>query len=269
MINLKSSILFLLTAAVAFAVACGDDKTIVQGAPGGTTDAGSSSGRPGDDDDVAAPGDDAGDSGGTSGTQCTAAAKSLLHPQTTVSKGEVKVVSTANGVTKVYVDASAGGSGPGVAASNPRVYLKMDGTKVDISDVDAATSTAWDISFKRVDIFTNSGDGGPGKGAGAVADKKFDDVTAADATGLAQESFFTAACDPKTDEGGFLLTTFSSWYDYDQQTHIPTPFLDRTLVMKAADGTLYKVGLLSYQGKDDGSTTGGATGQYVFQVKKL
>jgi hypothetical protein len=268
MINVKSSIFFLLTAGVAFAVACGDDKTIVQGAPGITSDAGSSSGRPGDDDDVAAPGDDD-DAGTTTGTQCTAAAKSLLHPQTTVSKGEVKVISTTNGVMKVYVDASAGGAGPGVSSSNPRVYLKLDGTKVDVSDVDAAKSTAWDISFKRVDIFTNSGDGGPGKGAGAVAEKKFDDVTAADATGLAQESFFTADCEPKTDEGGFLLTTFSSWYDYDQQTHIPTPFLDRTLVMKAADGTLYKIGLLSYQGKDDGSTTGGATGQFVFQVKKL
>jgi hypothetical protein len=266
--KIQQIVLFVLPAVTAFAIACGDDKTLVQQAPASTSDAGSSSGQPGDDDDVAAPGDDD-DAGGSTATQCTAAAKSLLHPQTTVSKGEVKIVGTTAGVMKVYVDASAGGSGPGVAAANPRVYLKLDGTKVEISDVDAAKSTAWDISFKRVDIFTNSGDGGPGKGAGAVADKKFDDVTAADAAGLAQESFFTADCEPKTDEGGFLLTTFSSWYDYDQETHIPTPFLDRTLVMKAADGTLYKIGLLSYQGKDDGSTTGGATGQYVFQVKKL
>ena len=265
MINIKSTVYFFVTAAITFAVACGDDQIITQTGPG--IDAGSSgtSGTPGDDDDIA-PGNDGG--GSSSGAvSCTAQAKTLLSPQSTVSTGSVKIIETAGGVTKVYVDASAGGSGQ--SSKNPRVYLKMDGSKVSISDVDAAKSTDWDIAFKRVDIFTNSGDGGPGKGAGTVASKKFDDVTAADATGLAQEKFFTGDCQPLTDEGGFLKTTFSSWYDYDQQTHIPTPFLDRTLVMKAADGTLYKVGLLTYQGKDDGSTTGGQTGQFVFQVKKL
>lgn len=266
MITIKNTIGFLLTAAVTLAVACGDDKIITQAGPGVDAGSSGSSGTPGDDDDIASPNDAGGSSSG-SATTCTAAGKKLLSPQSTVSTGEVKILGTTDGVTKIWVDASAGG--PTGASKNARVYLKMDGTKVEISDVDAATSTGWDIAFKRVDIFTNSGDGGPGKGAGTVAEKKFDDVTAADTNGLAQEKFFTGDCEPLTDEGGFLKTTFSSWYDYDQQTHIPTPFLDRTLVMKSADGTLYKIGLLSYQGKNDGSTTGGQTGQFVFQVKKL
>lgn len=264
--NIKQSLLLVLPAALAFAMACGDTtKTVAQG-PGGTTpDAGTT--PAGDDDDFAGPGDDDDvDSGGAT-NQCTAAAKTFLYPQTTVSKAEVKILGTESGVTKIYVDASAGGSM--ASSKNPRVYLKMDGTKAELSDVDAAKSTEWDIAFKRVDIFTNGGDAGPGKGAGLVVKKAFDAVTSADATGLAQEKFFTGDCEPQKDAAGFVLTTFSDWYDYDQETHIPTPFLDRTLVMKSADGTLYKIALLAYQGKNDGSTTGGATGQYVFQVKKL
>ena len=47
-------------------------------------------------------------------------------------------VYTESGVTKIYVDASAGGSM--ASSKNPRVYLKMDGTKAELSDVDAAKS---------------------------------------------------------------------------------------------------------------------------------
>lgn len=259
--NFKQGLFFLLPVA-ALAFACSSTSTVVQQQPGGgTPDAGTSSGSAGDDD-AGESGDDAG-----GGTQCTAAAKKLLGPVSTASTAEVKVIETAAGVTKLYVDASAGGQ-PN-AAKNARVYIKMDGTKAELSDVEAATSTEWDLALKRIDIFTNGGDGGPGKGAGVVVQKAFADVTKADADGIAQESFFSGDCEPKTDEAGFLLTTFSGWYDYDDATHIPTPFLDRSIVVKSADGTLYAVGILAYQGKSDGATTGGKTGEYVLQVKKL
>jgi hypothetical protein len=263
----KSSVLFVVGFIGAVAIAC-SDKTIVQGGPG-VADGGTSSSSGGSADGGADDDDDAGDDDdSTPKTQCTAAAKKLLHPQTKVSTGEVKIIETVDGVAKVYVDASAGGAG-GASDSNPRVYLTLAGKKVEINDVDAETSTDWDIAFKRVDIFTNGGDGGPGKGAAVMVEKDFADVTAADGKDFAQEKFFTGDCEAQKDNGGFLLTSFSSWYDYDDMTHIPTPYLNRTFVVKAADGTLFKVGLLAYQGKNDGTTTGGQTGQFVFQVKKL
>jgi hypothetical protein len=209
------------------------------------------------------------DAGGSTGSQCTSARKTTLDPISSVSTGEVKVISNAGGVMKIYVDASAGGT-PN-AAKSPRVYLKLsDGSKAAIDDNAAFTSSDWDIAFKRVEIWTNSGDTGPGKGGGVLLTKAFDAVTAADAAGVRPESLFNADCSASVDEVGDPTSTFDNWYDYDESTHIPSPKANTTFVMKGADGTsTYAVELLSYSGKDDGSLTGGQTAQYVIQVKKL
>lgn len=251
---MKKVFLFTLPAVAAFVFACSSSDKVVQVV--GDSDAG-----------AVDSGSAADDSGGAGGNQCTAAAKQAFAPVDKVSTGPVEVVSTEDDVLTIFINATAGGSGP-VAATNPRVYLTFDGKQAKITDVEAPTSSDWDIAFKRAEIFTNGGDTGPGKGGAVAVDKAFDVVTAEDADGLAQEKFFDADCEVKKDEGGFLLSTFLDWYDYDENTHIPTPKKGVTYVVKSASGALFKLALLSYQGKDDG-TTGGATGQWLIQVKAL
>ncbi len=252
--------LFLVPLSAIAAIACSSTNTVVQVVPGPDSGAaiaggGKSGGNGGDDDD-----------GGATASSCTSARKTLLVPVASVSKGVVKVVGAAGAVTKIFVDGSAGGTS--VASTHPRTYIKLDGTRVDTDDNAAFTSSDWDLAFKRVDIFTNGGDSGPGKGAAVLVNKAFADVTKADADGAAQEKFFTGDCEPNKDEAGFLVTTFSGWYDYDDQTHIPKPKANVTFVVKTADASLYKVGLLSYMSTPDG-TDGTVTGDFLIQVSKL
>ncbi len=201
--------------------------------------------------------------------ECTAARKTHLGPVTKVSTGEVKVVGTADGVTTLYVDASAGG--PSQAAASPRVYIKLSGTRVDVDDNDAFTSTAWDLALKRVDIFTNSGDAGPGQGGAALVKKAFDAVTATDAdkAEILAEEFFDEECNGLRDEASFIITTFSGWYDYAVGGG-PSVRPNQTFIVRGANGSSrYKVGVVSYTGKSDGSTDGQATGRFILKVAAL
>ena len=203
------------------------------------------------------------------GTQCTAARKTHLVPISKVSSGEVKVVSAADGVTTLYVDASAGGAME--AAKSPRVYIKLTGERVDVNDNEAFTSTDWDLALKRVDIFTNSGDAGPGKGGAAKIAKIFDDVTAADADAakIVPENFFDEDCVGRKDEAEFIITTFKGWYDYEVGGG-PTVMPGLTFIVRGADGTSrYKVGIVSYTANSDGSTDGKATGRFILKVAAL
>lgn len=220
---------------------------------GGTTDAGAA------DEDSGAP----------TGTQCSAARKTFLGPVAKVSTAEVKVISTAGGVTTLYVDASAGGVAS--APTNPRVYIKLTGERVDIDDDAAFTSTDWDLALKRVDIYTNSGDAGLGRGGAAKLSKDFDAVTAADADAAAikPESFFDADCNGKKDQAEFIITTFQGWYDYAVGGGV-TVAPSTTYVVRGADGTSrYKVGIVTYTGKDDGSTNGTVSGRFILKVAAL
>lgn len=219
---------------------------------------------------IGAPGPDAGTVAPDAGEQraeCTSARKSLLNPVAKASTGEVKVVSNENGVMTIYVDATAGGIDK--ARSNPRTYIKLDGTRVDITDEEAFTSSDWDLALKRVDLYTNGGDSGPGQGAGRLVRKDFAAVTAADAEGIAQERFFSGDCEPNLDEATFVVTSFTGWYDYTESNNIPRAKKGIAFVVKAADGTLHKVGILSNSGNPDGTTTSLATGRYLLQVSKL
>ena len=203
------------------------------------------------------------------GTQCTAARKTHLVPIAKVSTGEVKVVSSADGVTTLYVDASAGGATE--AARSPRVYIQLTGERVDVNDNDAFTSADWDLALKRVDIFTNGGDAGPGKGGAAMVSKDFDDVTAedADSAEIEAEKFFDEECVGRKDEAEFIITTFSGWYDY-QVGGGPSVRPRVSFIVRGADGTSrYKVGIVSYTGKSDGSTDGPATGRFILKVASL
>jgi hypothetical protein len=211
--------------------------------------------------------DDGVDGGGTN-PMCTAVVEQLLKPVDMVSTGMVSVISDMNGVKTIYVDASAGGI-PNMDA-NPRVYVNLEtGTRVDVSDVGARTSTAWDLAIKRVYFFTNGGDGGPGMGAALFVSKAFDQVTMADAMKtFAVEHFVDQDCNPLMDATGGLLTTFDGWYDYDMMTHIPTPKPNLTFIVKGATGKLYKLAILSYAASPDGGQ-GMSTGFYSLKVAAL
>ena len=76
-----------------------------------TTTTNPSAGSSGTTADAGPPAEDEEDSGiPAGGTQCTAARKAHLVPIAKVSTAEVKVLSTTDGVTRLYVDASAGGA---------------------------------------------------------------------------------------------------------------------------------------------------------------
>ena len=200
--------------------------------------------------------------------QCSAAVASLLGPIMQVSTGTVTILSTASGVRTVYVDASAGGFGNDT--TNPRAYVNLEtATRVDVTDTQASTSTAWDLAIKRPILFTNDGDGGPGKGGTLIVGKAFDQVTAADATGaFATESFVDASCNAKTDPTGAILTTFSNWYNYDQATNALTPVPDMTFVIRGGTGKLYKLAIVTYYAEPDGGT-GTLGGYYVLNIGAL
>jgi hypothetical protein len=219
------------------------------------------------------------DSGGAvdaSGAQCTSARKAALVPIAKVATGEVTVLSESGGTKKIYVDASAGGLGG--ATKNPRVYVNLEtGTKVAVNDDESFTSTAWDLALKRVVIFTNSGDGGPGAGGAAALTKPFAQVTAADADAakIKAESFFDENCELKKDALGGPATTFAEpppygWYDYDQATSIPTPRQDVTYIVKGGTGKRYKLAIRSYDALPDGGSRGNvSTGYFVLEVAAL
>jgi uncharacterized protein (UPF0335 family) len=212
--------------------------------------------------------EETGEEGG-GGTQCTTARDQLLVPIAKVATAEVKVVSEADGVKTIYVDASAGGFDQ--ARRNPRVYITLAGEKVDVNDKDALSSSEWDLAFKRQVIFTNSGDAGPGKGGGAMITKGFDAVTAADADAvvIAPESFFDAECNAKTDPISDPVTTFTGWYDYDQASMRASAKPGVSFIVKSAAGVRHKVGIVSYTGKPDGSTDSPATGYFLLKVAQL
>jgi hypothetical protein len=121
------------------------------------------------------------------------------------------------------IDATAGG--PQNYGNNPFVYLDLiAGKKVDITDVQAGQSQAWDIALKRWQIKLNSGDSGPGGVTEAIVDgKDLKDVTVAPAGPYMADSYFDAKCNVQLDPIGGLLTALSDWYDYDTGTNQLTP----------------------------------------------
>ena len=199
---------------------------------------------------------------------CSGALATILGPIDQVTTGAVTMVSQMGGARTVYVDATAGGFGN--EGTHPRVYVNLEtATRVDITDKQAPTSNAWDLAFKRPVIFTNDGDGGHGMGGSLMVAKAFDQVTMADAVGtFATESFTEATCDPKVDGFGDMLTTMSSWYDYNQGTNKLTPKPTTTFIVRGATGKLYKVGFLDYYGNATGGT-GSASANYLIQIAGL
>lgn len=208
------------------------------------------------------------EAGAPSDSSCTAAREQLIGAVDTVSTGQVLVLSESEGVTKIYVDATAGG--PTLAATNPWTFISLaDPSLVEVSDVTATSSKAWDLALKRPLLYTNSGDGGPGDGGALLLDKDFADVAVADADNaeLSTEKFFAEECAPIVDVTNAVATSFSGWYDYDDETHGLSPH-PGTWLVRGGTGALYKLRIDSYYGTSEGEL-GMAGGGYLIEVSPL
>ncbi len=211
-------------------------------------------------------------SGGGAGNDmpsaCSDARTQLLGSVDEVSSGAVTVLSSKDGVSTVYVDATAGG--PMNAAMSPWTFITLASPqKVSVTDVSSVSDDTWDLALKRPLLYTNSGDGGPGQGGAVLVSKDFADVTAADADSneLLSDEFFDADCTPTVDPTGAAATSFTGWYDYDAETHVLTPAAGTWLV-RGAGGKLFKLQILSYYATPEGGE-GMAGGAFLLQVAAL
>jgi hypothetical protein len=130
---------------------------------------------------------------------------------------------TDEGVTAAVIDATAGGFFE--SADNPFIYIDLEtGVKVDVDDVDALTSTEWDIAFKRSTIRLNGGDSGPGGVGLVVVEGGFDDVTEPPAdVEYEEDEWVDENCELVAERDGTPASAFHEWYDYADKTMTLTP----------------------------------------------
>jgi len=81
------------------------------------------------------------------------------------------------------------------------------------------------------------------------------------------EVFLDEQCERQVDETGAVKTSFDGWYDYEEATHYTSPRAGTWLV-KGVTGQMYKVQLVTYFGRADG-TTGEASGRFVLKAGAL
>jgi hypothetical protein len=102
---------------------------------------------------------------------------------------------------------------------------------------DSATNN-WDVAFRGTTILTNAGTSGPGMGGAYVHVGIFADV-----------SSFNADSTIRTDAAPvYAIKTGSNkgWYVYDGPNNLITPIPGRVLMIKGADGLLYKIEINNY-----------------------
>ena len=175
---------------------------------------------------------------------CSAARAQQFGAIETVSTGNVQLLSDSGGVKTLYVDATAGGQN-GVT-THPWLFIALgDATKVALNDLSVARILGLGSRPSSApSIYTNGGEGGPGKGASAFLDKDFANVTSADVAGadFFSEKFFDDDCNAIVDVTGAASTSFSTWYNYDEATHVLSP-VPGTWLVRGATGKLFKLAL--------------------------
>jgi hypothetical protein len=181
-----------------------------------------------------------------------------------VSSGAV-TVTTASGVTEGSIDATAGGVNN--SADNPYIYVDLrNNMKVAINDVEARSSTSWDIALKRSSLRTNSGDSGPGnRQVAAVQAATLAEVTAAPTSGYATDDFATDDCTLESTIIGEPRSAFGDWYNYDEDTHVVTPKAE-VYILQRSNGSRTAFRIKAYYG-DPASPMRGAF--YSVEWKQL
>ncbi|MCF6323220.1 MAG: hypothetical protein L3J89_02680 [Gammaproteobacteria bacterium] len=126
----------------------------------------------------------------------------------------------SSGITTLQIDATAGGFGTSPTdPANKYSYLNLkSGMVVNLSDAEAAVSSAWHIAFKRTSIKLNGGVSGPGTTQGAVADAQNDFYDAA--TGDAIASVFSNAS-PASELAAFEAVTTTNSLSFTEDRNIP------------------------------------------------
>lgn len=130
----------------------------------------------------------------------------------------------------------------------PFYFSFKTGLKVDESK---KISTEWDIAFAKeynsyvsINNGTNSasfGYGGAGTGAMVVVSQAYDQVKQAPSDAEFSSNGLTAA--------GWDSGADNGWYFYDLKTHIAVPVINRTYVLRTAEGKYAKLQLISmYKG---------------------
>lgn len=157
------------------------------------------------------------------------------------------------------LDASAGGTM--AAAMNPWVYLRFtdDGlARVDLDDVAALESGAWDIAAKRFGIRANSGSSGPSCVTVAAPAGQYADLDAAPPEAeFAPEGYYDDACTLQEDGSGLPGSPayrMASWWGYTGcVTTTGFPF-----ALRLADGRAVKLVVEAYyeQGQADCNDNG-------------
>jgi HmuY protein len=167
------------------------------------------------------------------------------RPISMVSTGAVAI--TATGATMAgTIDATAGGTSS--SADRPYIYVDLKtGTRVDVDDLAARSSTAWDIMLKRSSVRSNGGDSGPGKRTIAVVQGTSLDTITAPASGYTSDDFTTADCMLDVIPGGEPKSAFGEWYNYDQTTHAVSPKAEAYIVERM-DGSRTAFRVATYYG---------------------
>lgn len=168
------------------------------------------------------------------------------RPIASVSTGTVQVT-TAGGVTSGTLDATAGGAAN--SADQPYLYVDLrNGTRVDINDLEAWSSTQWDIALKRSSLRINGGDSGPGNRKLAIVEaSSLAEVTSAPTTGYTTDDFATDDCMLVTLPGGEPMTAFGEWYDYNIETHQVEP-KPEVYVLERNNGSHTAFRIITYYG---------------------
>jgi hypothetical protein len=175
------------------------------------------------------------------------------RPIDKVSTGTVTTTPTGQ-IYRAVIDATAGGL-PN-AADNPYTYVNLiTGQRVDITDVQALTSTVtdvqaltstdWHIAFKRSNIRVNGGDSGKaGLSVATVEAAALADVTAAPAAEqFGVDDWSSDACAFVGSEIQEPTTRMGTWYDYSE-TGRPTP--KAVVYVMKTPGPYVKVEVLGY-----------------------
>ncbi len=186
------------------------------------------------------------------------------RPIPTVSTGAVMLETTAS-VTTGTIDATAGGlSG---AADNPYIYVDLvANARVDVSDVNARESLAWDIALKRSSLRINGGDSGGGRRTLAIVTGATSVATVtAPASGYAEDDFTTDDCMLETIPGGEPMSAFGEWYEYDLDTHAVMP-KEEVYVLQRPDKSRTALRVISYYGDTSSPMRGGF---YRIETKQL
>lgn len=219
------------------------------------------------------------DDAGAPAVTCDTAKSQLLMSVDKTSTGEVRSAerpasdeadggSARAAETVLVIDATAGGFEQ--ASRSPRVYVNLaTRERVDVTDVSAAKSTAWDLSLKRATIFTNSGDAGIGQGGALfLAGKTFAEVNLASigSKKFATERFVDEQCTPQADEVGAPQTSFAGWYEYQGDSMRLSAKKGIHVVRRGT--TYFKIEIQSYYG-DATVNAPQSSAMYVLRVAEL